>query len=157
MWGRRGKPILKYFVGVRVTPYLIITKRRMRWLGLQSQISIFSTECQTVRLLLGMVSKYGNTKKHTIWWLVLTRIFNLTVLLSTQAWIDAAWCQKNSIVHIARNLESLEILFRSLERLRNHRHSYCHLYCGTQPSLEGKRDETVSTIPLHDARSRDKG
>jgi hypothetical protein len=29
--------------------------------------------------------------------------------------------------------------------------------CGTQPSSEGKSDETVSTKPLHDARSRDKG
>jgi hypothetical protein len=29
--------------------------------------------------------------------------------------------------------------------------------CGTRPSSEGKRDETVSTTPLHNARSRDKG
>jgi hypothetical protein len=29
--------------------------------------------------------------------------------------------------------------------------------CGTRPSSEGKRDETVSTTTLHNARSRDKG
>jgi hypothetical protein len=29
--------------------------------------------------------------------------------------------------------------------------------CGTRPSSEGKRDETVNTKPGHYARSRDKG
>jgi hypothetical protein len=29
--------------------------------------------------------------------------------------------------------------------------------CGTRPSSEGKRDETVSSTPRRNARSRDKG